>query len=125
MREVIRKLTLKSCAARGPKGDKGDSDAVTIVYVTDTDATIEPEDNHIYKCGELASLTVVNAPTSGCYDITFSSGITLEDPTEISGLSDVIGGYFEPAGNMYYEINVMDNIAAIGQWAGPIGPICV
>lgn len=86
-----------------------------VVAVTGTTPTIEPQDNTIYNCGEVASLTISNPPATGAYSIVFTSGSTATTttiPATILGLED-----FAAEANTLYEINVLDNRAVVGSWA--------
>lgn len=77
--------------------------------------TITPENNTIYRCGELAFLTITNPPSTGAYSIVFTSGSTATSttfPATILGLED-----FAAEANTMYEINVLDNRAVVGKWA--------
>lgn len=83
--------------------------------VSGTAPTITPADNTIYKCGELASLTISNPPATGAYSIVFTGGSTATSttiPATILGLED-----FAAEANTIYEINVLDNRAVVGSWA--------
>lgn len=85
------------------------------VTISDTVAVIEPEDNHVYKCGELANLKIIGAPSSGAYSIVFTSGAA---PTVTSIPSSILGlESFAAEANTIYEINVLDNRAVVGSWA--------
>lgn len=89
--------------------------AVTTIIISSTTVTITPENNHIYKCGELTSLTISNPPANGAYSIVFTSGSTATTttfPATILGLED-----FAAEANTVYEINVLDNRSVIGSWA--------
>lgn len=81
---------------------------------TGTSVTITPEDNHIYNCGELTSLTITNPPADGMYIIIFTSGAT---PTTTT-IPATIHGFdsFAAEANMRYEINVLNNYALIAGW---------
>ena len=95
--------------------DVGASPAETVVEVSGTTPTITPAANTVYKCGELASLTISNPPANGAYSIVFTSGNTATEttfPATILGLED-----FAAEANTVYEINVLDNRAVIGSWA--------
>lgn len=94
--------------------DVGASPAETVVEVSGTTPTIEPQANTIYKCGELTSLTISNPPASGAYSIVFTSGSTATEttfPASILGLED-----FAAEANTIYEINVLDNRAVYNGW---------
>lgn len=89
--------------------------AETVVEVSGTTPTIEPQANTVYNCGELTSLTISNPPATGAYSIVFTSGATATTttiPTTILGLED-----FAAEANTIYEINVLDNRSVIGSWA--------
>ena len=93
----------------------GASPAETVVEVSGTTPTIEPQANTVYKCGELTSLTISNPPATGAYSIVFTSGSTATVttiPSTILGLES-----FAAEANTMYEINVLDNRAVIGSWA--------
>lgn len=82
--------------------------------VSGTTPTVAPADNNIYNCGELSSLTISNPPATGAYSITFTSGATA---TVATGFNEILGlESFTPAANTIYEINVLNNRAAIGSW---------
>lgn len=94
--------------------DIGASPAETVVEVSGTTPTIEPQANTIYKCRELTSLTISNSPASGAYSIVFTSGSTATEttfPAAILGLED-----FAAEANTIYEINVLDNRAVYNGW---------
>lgn len=86
----------------------------TVVSVSGTTPTIEPQANTIYNCGELTSLTISNPPATGAYSIVFTSGSTATEttfPAAILGLED-----FAAEANTRYEINVLDNRAVYNGW---------
>lgn len=94
--------------------DVGASTAETVVEVSGTTLTIEPQANTIYKCRELTSLTISNTQASGAYSIVFTSGNTATEttfPASILGLED-----FAAKANAIYEINVLDNRAVYNGW---------
>lgn len=70
--------------------------------------TITPEDNHIYKCGTLDSLTITDPPASGKYSITFYSGATA---TVVTGIDN-----FTVEANKRYRIDVEDGYATFDSW---------
>lgn len=83
--------------------------------VSEAAASITPEANTIYHCGELTSLTISNPPATGAYSIVFTSGSTATTttiPATILGLES-----FAAEANTIYEINVLDNRAVVGSWA--------
>lgn len=93
----------------------GAAPAHTVTAVTSATPTITPADNTIYKCGELASLTISNPTATGSYSIVFTSGATATTttiPSTILGLES-----FAAEANTMYEINVLDNRAVVGSWA--------
>ncbi len=78
-------------------------------------ATPAPAANTIYKCGEVTSLTISNPPANRAYSITFTSGST---PTDLSIDPAIkMPDGFSVEANRIYEINVLDNRAAVGSWA--------
>lgn len=94
--------------------DVGASPAETVVDVSGTTPTIEPQANTIYKCRELTSLTISNTQASGAYSIVFTSGSTATEttfPAAILGLEN-----FAAEANTIYEINVLDNRAVYNGW---------
>jgi hypothetical protein len=86
-----------------------------VVDLASTSPEIEPEDNTVYRCREMTSLTVTNPPSTGAYSIVFTSGSTATSttfPATILGLES-----FAAEANTLYEINVLDNRAVVGSWA--------
>ena len=74
-----------------------------------------------YICGEVATLTIV-VPSSGCIDVTFTSGstptvLTVTPPT---GQTMKWANGFDPTSldaNTTYEINIMDGcLGVVGSW---------
>lgn len=74
-----------------------------------------------YICGEVSTLTIV-VPSSGCIDVTFTSGstatvLTVTPPT---GMTMKWANGFDPSSldaNTTYEINIMDGcLGVVGQW---------
>lgn len=89
--------------------------AAKVVQISGPDAVITPEDNTIYQCGELTSLTITDPPASGAWSIVFTSGTTASTttvPASILGLES-----FAAEANTIYEINVLGKRAALGSWA--------
>lgn len=86
-----------------------------VVSLAETTILITPENNKIYQCGTLNSLTITNPPATGAYSIIFTSGDTATTtviPNTMLGLED-----FAAEANTIYEINVFDNRAVVGSWA--------
>lgn len=88
--------------------DVGAAEAETVVEVSGTTPTIEPQANTIYNCGELTSLTISNPPATGKYSIAFFSGAT---PTTTVGIEKFI-----TEANKRYKIEVEDNYATYDSW---------
>ena len=95
--------------------DVGAAPAETVVEVSGTTPTITPAPNTIYKCGEVASLTISNPTATGAYSVIFTSGATATDLSIPQTLLMPDG--FTVEANRLYEINVLDNRAVIGSWA--------
>lgn len=75
-----------------------------------------------YVCGEVSTLTIT-VPTSGCIDVTFTSGstatvLTVTPPTGVTAIKWANG--FDPSSldaNTTYEINIMDGCLGVaGSW---------
>lgn len=81
--------------------------------VSEAAASITPEANTIYNCGELTSLTISNPPATGKYSIIFFSGATA---TTTVGISN-----FAAEANKRYKITVEDNYATYDSW--PYTPV--
>lgn len=84
--------------------------------VTGTTPTISAADNHIYKCGEVTSLTITGG-TTGEYIVVFTSGAT---PTVLNlpqALDDMMPDGFSVDANTKYEINILDGWPFIGKKA--------
>lgn len=88
--------------------DVGAEEAATVVSVSGTTPTIEPQANTIYNCGEVTSLTISNPPATGKYSIVFFSGVT---PTATVGIKN-----FVTEANKRYKITVEDNCATYDSW---------
>ena len=95
-----------------------ESSAVKVETVSGTSPSIYAEENTIYLCGEIYSLTLV-PPQSGMIDVRFTSGSS-------ATVLNVTGGVlwpdsFDPyslSPNTVYEINIMDGIyGAVMSWA--------
>lgn len=105
--------------------DVGAAAAETVVEVTGTTPTIEPQANTIYNCGELASLTISNPPATGAYSIKFVSGaaptavIIPPKPAMKWQTDDNEPPQGFPAANTRYEINVDDTYVVLGEWPVP------
>lgn len=76
--------------------------------VSEAAASITPEANTIYHCGELTSLTISNPPATGKYSIIFYSGATA---TTTVGIEN-----FVAEANKRYKIKVEDNYATYDSW---------
>lgn len=76
--------------------------------VSEAAASITPEANTIYQCGELTSLTISNPPATGKYSIVFFSGATA---TTTVGIEN-----FVAEANKRYKITVEDNYATFDSW---------
>lgn len=88
----------------------------TEVAVSGTTPTIAAADNHIYKCGEVSSLTITGG-TTGEYIVVFTSGAT---PTVLNlpqALDDMMPDGFSVEANTKYEINVLDGWPFVGKKA--------
>ena len=97
-------------AALGSKAN-----APTVITVTGATVSLTPQNNRIYKCGELTSITITDPPATGAWSIVFTSGATATtttSPATSLGLES-----FAAEANTLYEINVMDNRAVVGSWA--------
>lgn len=81
--------------------------------VSEAAASITPEANTIYNCGELTSLTISNPPATGKYSIIFYSGSTA---TTTVGIEN-----FVAEANKRYKITVEDNYATYDSW--PYTPV--
>ena len=79
------------------------------VNVSGSDAVIDAQDNTIYKCGELSSLTIQGFPTDGKFQIWFTSGATA---TTVTGIDN-----FTPESNKVYKITVENGYATNDSWS--------
>lgn len=83
--------------------------------VTGTEVSITPQDNRIYTCGELTSLTIGSTAVSGDWTVIFTSGTTpttFNDPSWLTMPDD-----FQVEANRRYEISVSNGYALVGSWA--------
>ena len=85
------------------------SSVPTTIHVTGTTPTIAAEDNHIYECGEVTSLTVSSFPASGKFWIWFTSGSTA---TTVTGIDN-----FTPEANKKYRVFVENGYAPFDAWS--------
>ena len=96
--------------------DIGAEPLPVVDVVTGTTPTIAAVDNHIYKCGEVTSLTITGG-TTGEYIVVFTSGAT---PTVLNlpqALDDMMPDGFSVEANTKYEINVLDGWPFVGKKA--------
>ena len=87
--------------------DVGAAEAETVVAVSGTTPTIEPQANTIYNCGELASLTITD-PGNIKYSVIFFSGATATTTVGIANFAA------EP--NKRYRIDVESGYATYDLW---------
>lgn len=87
--------------------DVGAAEAETVVSVSGTTPTIEPQANTIYNCGELASLTITD-PGNIKYSVIFFSGATATTTVGIANFAA------EP--NKRYRIDVESGYATYDSW---------
>ena len=78
--------------------------------------TIAAADNHIYKCGEVTSLTITGG-TTGEYIVVFTSGATATVLNLPQALEDMMPDDFSVEANTKYEINVRDGWPFVGKKA--------
>jgi hypothetical protein len=82
--------------------------------ISETTATIDAENNHIYKCGTMSALTVNSCPQTGEWGLIFTSGspaTVLTLPSSVRMPDDFTVGQ-----NMDYEIWVLDGRGVDGCW---------
>lgn len=84
--------------------------------VTGTTPTIAAVDNHIYKCGEVTSLTITDG-TTGEFIVIFTSGATATVLNLPQALEDMMPDGFSVEANTMYEINVRDGWPFVGKKA--------
>lgn len=84
--------------------------------VTGTTPTIAAADNHIYKRGEVTSLTITGG-TTGEYIVVFTSGATATVLNLPQALEDMMPDDFSVEANTKYEINVLDGWPFVGKKA--------
>ena len=80
----------------------------TTVTVSGQSPTIAAQDNTIYKCGSISSLTLSSYPAQGAFSIVFTADtdVTTSFPSSLLGLED-----FVAEADTEYEINVWDGRA--------------
>lgn len=90
-------------------------EAPTTTAVTGSTPTIAIcENNHIYECGEVTSLTVTDIDNPGSFILRFISGATATTTTLPAGM--VFPEAFTPEINTRYEINCVDGYALAAGW---------
>lgn len=87
-----------------------------VVSVSGANPTIAPEDNHIYVCGELETLTISSSPDTGIWSVIFTSGAAGSETTVAMTADVVMPDDFDPAANTRYEINVYRNYGLFAGW---------
>lgn len=109
--EVLINRMLSGSSGSGDEGMK-------TVQITETEATITPQNNTYYRCLELGRLTIQQVPAEAeFWMIRFISGATptvTEFQATILGLED-----FAAEANTIYEINVLGSCAVWRGW--PLG----
>lgn len=94
-------------------------DAAIVEPVTGTTPSITVENNHIYKCGEVSSVTVsipaLTDADSVEFTVIFESGSTAAELTMDNAITMPDG--FTVESNKRYEINVMGGYAVAASWA--------
>lgn len=94
----------------------GGAQTEVVEPVTDTAATIQPEDDHIYQCGTLTSLTITDPPATGAWSVVFTSGATATDcdfPDSLQWQNDTVPTI---NANKTYEIIAKDNRVVCGEF---------
>ena len=92
-----------------------DTSGTKTVTVTGATPSIEAEDNTIYECGEVTSLTVSDFPETGEFVIVFTSGGTAATLSMAEGI--VMPDDFAVETNTRYEISVRKGYAVAASWA--------
>lgn len=82
------------------------------VTVAETSYTCAAQDNRIYSCGELSSLTITDSGQNISFTVVFTSGATATTLTVPSGY--MASGDLTPAANKTYELNVFNGRAVLG-----------
>lgn len=85
------------------------------VVVSGTAATICPEEDTIYLCGNLDSLTITDPPAVGAWMIVFSSGATATVLTAPQSLR--FPASFLVSSNTRYELHGLDGYVLAAGWA--------
>lgn len=84
--------------------------APTVVSVSGSTPTLDiAENNCIYNCGELTSLTITAFDNPGKFWIWFTSGAT---PTTVTGIDN-----FTPEANKKYRVFVENGYATADEWS--------
>lgn len=86
----------------------------TVTAVSGTTPSIAAEDNTIYECGELTSLTVSSIPQTGDFIIRFTSGATATTTSFPVGMK--FPEAFAAEANTRYEINCSNGYALAVGW---------
>lgn len=92
-------------------------EAEVTVIVDGATPTITPEDKHIYRCGELTSLTIDSPPSTGAWSVVFTSGSPATDcnfPDSLQWQNDTAPTI---NANKIYEIIVKDNRAVCREFS--------
>ena len=96
-------------------GVVSDLNAVTspvVQSVTGTEASITAEDNHVYSCGEITSLTITDSAQNISFKVDFTSGSTATVINTPSGYK-APGGDLTAEANKEYELDVRNGKAVL------------
>ena len=86
----------------------------TVVEVTGSTPIITGVANHIYKCGEVSTISIT-PPAQGIIDVIFTSGTSIAVLTLPSSVK--MPDWFEVEANMIYEINILDGVyGSVASW---------
>ena len=84
----------------------------TTETVSGSTPTIAAEDNHIYSCGELSTLTITDSAQNISFTVDFTSGATATTITVPAGYK-APGGDLTPEASKAYELNVRNGKAVL------------
>ena len=111
-RALLRLFAITSSGVGVSEYPIGDAFKPTDVQVSGSTPTITAEDNHVYSCGEITSLTITDSAQNISFKVDFTSGSTATVINAPSGYK-APGGDLTAEANKEYELDVRNGKAVL------------
>ena len=111
-RALLRLFAITSSGVGVSEHPIGDAFKPTDVQVSGSTPTITAEDNHVYSCGEITSLTITDSAQNISFKVDFTSGSTATVINAPSGYK-APGGDLTAEANKEYELDVRNGKAVL------------